>query len=148
MPNQATAEEKEGEEDKEDLAKLFADPEHPVFLLVSVVWICFEQNQCVFLLYDFLISRRQQKTSTVIYTVLDWRKIGCTATWVDGHPMSPESVFADILPSRTVEISSCGDQGKPSSSQRLHLSFQINMQVAIKIYLVQKVKFYLNVSEI
>ena len=148
LPNQATAEEKEGEEDKEDLAKLFADTEHPVFLLVSVVWICFEQNQCVFLLYDFLISRRQQKTSTVIYTVLDWRKIGCTATWVDGHPMSPESVFADILPSRTVEISSCGDQGKPSSSQRLHLSFQINMQVAIKIYLVQKVKFYLNMFEI
>ena len=144
MPNQATAEEKEGEEDKEDLAKLFADPEHPVFLLVSVVWICFEQNSCGFLFYGFLISRRQQTTSTVIYTVLDWRKIGCTATWVDGHPMSPESVFADILPSRTVEISSCGDQGKPSSTQRLYLSFQINMQVAIK-YLVEKVKFPLNI---
>ena len=65
---------------------------------------------------------------------------------VDGHPMSLESVFADI--SRTVEISSCGDQGKPSSTQRLHLSFQINMQVAIKIYLVQKVKFYLNMFDI
>ena len=58
-PNQATAEEKEGEEDKEDLAKLFADPEHPVFLLVSVVRICFKQNPCVFLFYDFLISRRK-----------------------------------------------------------------------------------------
>ena len=144
MPNQATAEEKEGEEDKEDLAKLFADPEHPVFLLVSVVWICLAQNPCGFLFYDFLIFRRQQKTSTVIYTVLDWWKIGCTATWVDGHPMSPESVFADILPSRTVEISSCGDQGKPSSTQRLHISFQINMHVAIK-YVVEKVKFPLNI---
>ena len=55
LPNQATAEEKEGEEDKEDLAKLFADPEHPVFLLVSVVWICFKQNPCGFLFYGFLI---------------------------------------------------------------------------------------------
>ena len=67
LPNQATAEEKEGEEDKGDLAKLFADPEHPVFLLVSVLWICLKKNTCAFLFYDFLISRRQQTTSTVIY---------------------------------------------------------------------------------
>ena len=92
----------------------------------------------IFLFLDAKPSTRHPRCQ------IEWRKIGCTATWVDGHPMSPESVFADILPSRTVEISSCGDQGKPSSTQGLHLSFQINMQVAIK-YLVEKVNFSLNI---
>ena len=64
LPNQATAEEKEDEEDKEDLAKLFADPEHPVFL--QFCGFVLKKHMCISFIL-FFISRRQQTTSTVIY---------------------------------------------------------------------------------
>ena len=86
LPNQAAAEEKEGEEDKEDLAKLFADPEHPVFLLVSVVWICFEQNSCGFLCFKIFLFFDASKRHQLWYT----------RCWIGGKLVALQHELTDI----------------------------------------------------